>query len=206
MPPGPSSPPAMPSSMKTSSSGAPRRDDTSLATMLTTSSSAPIRMAVFQSSIGASSIPNRSRKAKIGQGRVRCTGDRYPLGRMRVICRMLVGALAIVFALGFVARLWRGGQRVQRRYAPAWEGEDAAPVGGYSWGPRILPAELQKTVGLMNYAMGQNPGAREHEAHESPRFDRTVPRDRDGLRPGPGSEQGEDADPAYGGARGGGHG
>ncbi len=142
----------------------------------------------------------------MGQDRVRRMRARYALGRMRVIGRVLVGALAIVFAMGFLARLVRGGQRV-RRYAAAWEGEDAAPVGGHSWGPQVLRAEVQKTVGLMNYAMGQTPGAAEHEAHESPRFDRTVPRDRDGLRPAGGGEQGEDAaDPAYGGFRGGVHG
>ncbi|MND08028.1 hypothetical protein D3C83_303940 [compost metagenome] len=44
MPPGPSSPASMPSTKKTSSSGAPMRDEMSLATMLTSSSAAPIRM------------------------------------------------------------------------------------------------------------------------------------------------------------------
>ncbi len=50
IPPGPSSPASMPRKMKTRRSGAPRREETSLATMLMTSSSAPIRMTVFQAS------------------------------------------------------------------------------------------------------------------------------------------------------------
>jgi hypothetical protein len=124
---------------------------------------------------------------------------------MRVIARMLWTTVAIVFAMGFVARLLRGGQHVRRRYGWVPDDDLAAPAGGHSWGPRELPAEVQKTVGDMHYAMGQTPAAREHGPHESAAFDSTVPRDRDGL--GAVLEQGEDAAaPAFGGRRGDVHG
>src|SRR5688572_27203706 len=96
----------------------------------------------------------------------------YMLRRaMRVITRMLVGTLAIVFAMGFLARLLRRRPVSRRRSLPP-AGLSGADSG---WGPLIMGPEVQKTVGAMTYAMGQMVEDAQHDGRESADRDPPLP-------------------------------